>query len=147
VSDVEEKTSSSEAMALARDAQSVDWWLQSLVSLANNSQIEFGITLNVEGLVVSGLLVSGRKYFELFAQEFATSLPCDSEETEDYIREKFAGNADIYDTDAEDPPNFIHLTNCRFFGQGGLIPSNKGVLWRGKIETVSGFNLGVLQAN
>ena len=147
MSDVEEKASSSEAMELARDSQSVDWWLQELMSLADSLQIEFGITLNVEGLVVSGLLVSGRKYFEAFAQEFATSLPCDSEETEEYIREKFAGNADIYDTDDEDPPNFIHLTNCKFFGQGGLIPSNNGVLWRGRIETVSGFNLGVLQAN
>ena len=55
---------------LPPDAQQ-DWLLQSLVNMANVSELEIGITLQVSGLLVSGILVGGKKYFEGFAEDFA----------------------------------------------------------------------------
>ena len=46
----------------------VDWFLQSLVDLVNKVKIEFPITLNVGGHLISGELISGQKYFEKLAE-------------------------------------------------------------------------------
>lgn len=132
------------------DGQSVDWYLQRLVAIVNNTNVEFGLTLHVEGAIVSGLLVSGRRYFETFAQEFAGAYP-DDEDGKENIRKALASHASIYDEPQAEtevlPPQFIHLLNARSFVPGGKpLPSNRGVLWRGKINSVSGFSLGSLSA-
>lgn len=69
-----------EDVKLAFDGQSVDWYLQKLVATVNTSNVQFGITLFVEGIIVSGQLVSGKQYFEAFAQEFSAAYPGDAEE-------------------------------------------------------------------
>ena len=51
-----------------------DWFLQMLVQLANTSPMEIGITLQVSGMLVSGIIVSKKSYFEGFAEDFAS--PC-----------------------------------------------------------------------
>lgn len=134
--------------ALAWEGQSVDWYLQNLVSVVNGSNISFGITLFVEGVVISGTLVSGKKYFETFADEFSSAYPGDDEVREG-IRQAFASNASLYDNQSKSkdlpPPQFIHLIDCYCHSpQGGSLPSDSGTLWRGKINAVSGFNLGSL---
>lgn len=124
--------------------QGIDWYLQKLVSLANENGLEIGITLIIGGSIVSGTIVSGKKYFETFAAEFSAAWPGDDKES---IRESFASFASIYES-ADDkelqPPQYIHLTNARFHAAEGNLPTNGGVLWRGKINAVSGFNLGSL---
>lgn len=130
------------------DGRSVDWFLQNLVSIANNSNVEFGITLFVEGIIVSGNLVSGKKYFETFADEFSNAYPGDPD-TKEGIRQAFASNSSIYDSEDDEHdlprPQYIHLIDSRCFAPGGQpLPGNSGVLWRGKINSVSGFNLGSL---
>ena len=137
-----------EEIKLGLDGQSVDWYLQKLVALVNGSQLEFGVTLYVNGSVVSGRLIGGKKYFEEFAKEFTGAYPGSSESKES-IRAAFASNGDIYDReegDGEDlpPPQFIHLADARCFSGGGSAIPNRGVLWRGKINSVSGFSLGQL---
>jgi hypothetical protein len=136
-----------ELIRLATDGQSVDWYLQSLVSTVNTLEtLEIGITLVVGGSVVSGRLVSGKKYFETFAKEFSDPWPG---ETKEQIRAAFARHADIYKIDEKGqenppPPQFIHLIDARCFYPGSELPNNGGVLWRGKINAVSGFSLGAL---
>ncbi|KOB19079.1 gas vesicle protein, partial [Xanthomonas arboricola] len=107
----EDNQPSLEDVKLAFDGQSLDWYLQKLVATVNSSNVQFGITLFVEGIIVSGHLVSGKQYFEAFAQEFSAAYPGDAEEKED-IRRAFASHASIYDTedDAQSsrPPQFIH---------------------------------------
>jgi hypothetical protein len=119
------------------------------VSLVNKSLVEFGVTLFVEGVTISGQLVSGKKYFETFAKEFSDAYPGNAEIQEN-IRQAFAGHAAIYDREDADkvspPPQFIHLINCRCFSPGGVLPGNRGILWRGKINAVSGFSLGSLSS-
>ena len=129
--------------------QSVDWYLQELVGLANTSGLEMGLTLNVGGSVVSGTLISGRKYFETFAQQFASAWPGD-EETKENIRKSLATHAKIYDSpETEDlpPPQYVHLTNAKVHSPTGSLPTNSGVLWRGKVNAVSGFSLGSLSSS
>ncbi|MCC8537358.1 gas vesicle accessory protein GvpU [Xanthomonas axonopodis pv. poinsettiicola] len=155
MTDQDQHQPSLEDVKLAFDGQSVDWYLQKLVGIANASNTQFGITLFVEGVIVSGQLVSGKQYFEAFAQEFSAAFPGSDEEKED-IRLAFASHASIYDAAADDddgqqssaPPQFIHLIDARCFSPGGQpLPSNRGVLWRGKVNAVSGFTLGSLSAD
>ncbi|MDL5367629.1 gas vesicle accessory protein GvpU [Xanthomonas sp. NCPPB 2654] len=147
----DENQSSPEQIKLSFDGQSVDWYLQKLVTVVNTSTVQFGVTLFVEGAIVSGVLVSGKKYFETFAQEFSAAYPGDAEGKES-IRQAFASHASIYDSEngeqTTSPPQFIHLIDSRHFSPGGQpLPNNRGVLWRGKINAVSGFSLGSLTAD
>jgi hypothetical protein len=146
----QEKKASPEEVMLAIEGQGVDWYLQNLVSIVNKGSLEFGITLFVEGLIVSGKLVGGKKYFETFAQEFARAYP-GGRETKEMLQQAFSSHAEIYtirENDEDIPPSqFIHLIDSRCFSPGGKpLPNNRGVLWRGKIKAVSGFNLGSLSA-
>ena len=126
--------------------QSVDWYLLHLVSLANENGLEFGLTLTVGGSIVSGTLISGKKYFETFASDLSSAWPGD-EDAKEIIRSSFAGWSAIYNRKKEDdddrpPPQYIHLSNARVHTPQGSLPTNTGVLWRGKINAVSGFSLG-----
>lgn len=148
--DQQEAPLTEEELRIAINGRSTDWFLQQLVATVNRSPVEFGITLYVEGTVVSGMLVSGKKYFDTFAKEFSDAYPGD-DEVKEIVRGAFASNSDIYKYDDADgeppPPQYIHLINARCFAPGGQpLPGNRGVLWRGKINAVSGFSLGSLEA-
>src|SRR5918993_1449756 len=85
-----------------------DWFLQFLVDRVNGTTTEIGITLQVGGLLVSGMLVSGDKYKQR----------PESESTKE----------------SEGPPFYIHLKNAKFYSPGASpIPAN-GVWWRGRIS-------------
>ncbi|MCF8178110.1 MAG: hypothetical protein K9J74_06345 [Sulfuritalea sp.] len=124
-----------------------DWFLQSLVNMANSSSLEIGVTLQVGGLLVSGLLVGGKAYFEGFAEDFSSAFANDPAVSES-VRNSFAKYGEIYKEEegsTPPPPQYIHLRNTRFFNtSGNPIPENKGVWWRGRISEVGGFTLGSL---
>jgi len=136
---------SNEELKLALDGTSIDWFLQRLVDIVNGSDLEFGVTLIVGGSIVSGRMVGGKKYFETFAKEFSDAFPGDARER---IYESFAQHGGIYsqpnDENEGAPPQFIHLIDSYCFFPENQVPSNRGVLWRGKINAVSGFSLGQL---
>lgn len=126
----------------------VDWFLQSLVDAANGcDRTVIGITLQVGGFLVSGMLASGRMYFEELGADYASTV---SEETAEMVRETFAKCGEIYkSTDDENPdlpqPTYVHLKEARLFNAAGKpIPENHGVWWRGRLSEVSGFCLGIL---
>jgi len=141
----------------AIDGQSIDWFLQNLVSLVNTTPLEVGITLNVSGSLISGVLIGGKKYFELFAKEISDNFPIedgpDGLKSRELLYDAYAQFGDIYNISSEDkinknsPPQYIHLLNSRNYSADGAIPSNLGVLWRGKINAVSGFSLGQLSSD
>jgi hypothetical protein len=135
------------------DPGQADWLLQMLVDMVNNNaDMELPITLHVEGLLVSGNLVGGVKYFEGFATDFAESFATNPEISKG-IRESVSKFGEIYKAtgkeDADGPlPTYIHLKQARFFNTSGMpIPANKGVWWRGRLSEVSGFILGSLSAD
>lgn len=131
-----------------------DWFLVSLLNIVNRGTIEFGITLNVGGSVVSGTLISGKKYFEEFAALFSAALGPQGDSSEGpSVEESFRQLGQIYDMPEsgegeehkqQGPVSYIHLNNASVFFTDGTIPSNAGVLWRGKLSSVDGFNLGSL---
>ncbi len=133
----------------------LDWYLQALVSLVNRTECPFPITLNVRGALISGEMVSGKAYFGAVKEEFSSAFP--EGETKAAIAEWYGQFQEIY---REEPsgeaaseeeaasrlfPTFIHLRNARIFTAGQQpIPMNRGLWWRGRIESVDGFAHGSL---
>lgn len=126
-----------------------DWFLDTLVDLANRLGSGMGVTLNIKGTVIHGNLISGKLYFEELAKQVEPNPPDDPNQV--IIADAFRGliskmGEDVYSFDKEDedrpPPNFIHLKDARILTGNGLIPSNEGVLWRGRLTSVDGVVFG-----
>lgn len=121
-----------------------DWFLQKLVNLANGeAKLEFGLTLTVEGQIVTGTLISHETYFKEFAAAFAGALPNgDSEGEVQRVFENLgapSAGGDLL------PMQYICLRAARHLMGNSFAPAS-GMLWRGKISSVSGFSLGTLQS-
>jgi hypothetical protein len=129
-----------------------DWFLAELVRRANEGGLSIGVTLSVGGTLISGILVGGHRYFEGFADDIAAA--AGDAETAGRARAFFRSPAAMYRSDRRgarevaadpEPLAYIHLENARFFGGAGSpIPGEKGVYWRGKLSSVDGFALGIL---
>lgn len=128
-----------------------DWFLQDVIRLANLG-LGIGITVIAEGAVISGTLIGGKQFFEELAAEMgkASYAGNDGAEMLKMIGESWAANGLRYvkpegaaDDWAPAAPGFIHIKNARIYspGQSGM-PSNRGVLWRGKLNAISGFSIG-----
>ncbi len=126
-------------------ADNKDWFLQQLIHIANISESVWQITLNVSGFLVSGTLIGGVEYFESLGNEMSRDLSAEAAKT---IKNLFSSPASFYTSDIyKEKPNigYIHLKDAKFFHPGGApVPNNRGVLWRGRIEEVSGFSFGLL---
>jgi hypothetical protein len=144
-----------EAQANAPYEVHADWFLQLLVDAANRSGVSLGITLSVGGILVSGFLEGGTEYFNGIAAEMETTSVSETDAAASFARAARSMGGRIYagkpvaDSESEEdefvPPHFLHLRDARFFSPGGWpLPYNQGVWWRGRIETVSGFSLGIL---
>ncbi|WP_223472873.1 MULTISPECIES: hypothetical protein [unclassified Pseudomonas] len=120
-----------------------DPFLKSLNAIVNGHKVTFGITLVVAGGVITGTLVSANSYIEAFANSFSEAFPGGPNEN---VRAGFAawgqpGAEKIHD-------EFIHLKDARYISGATLIPTNgEGVLWRGSLDSVSGFSLGAPNPN
>jgi hypothetical protein len=126
-----------------------DWLIQHFLNLANSPStgIEVGITLNVGGLLVSGTMVSGKKYFEGIADLLSNANTNMPEIAESW--KSLSAFGQIYDDTAEVEsnrnPQYIHLRNTRFFSAAGTaVPNSPGVWWRGRITEVAGFSFGTM---
>lgn len=124
-----------------------DWVLQDFVRLANASSFPLGITVLVDGFLVSGWLASGKEYFDGVASQFTETAP---EETAAHVRDFFSRYGEVYVLDGDDqtdgpPPEYIHLRDARLFNTYGRpIPPGKGMWWRGRLSQVSAFTFGIL---
>ncbi|MBW4422493.1 MAG: hypothetical protein KME13_25325 [Myxacorys californica WJT36-NPBG1] len=124
-----------------------DWLLKMFIRLVNDMDMEIGVTLNVRGLMVSGLLIGGKKYFDGIAQEvLATASPAFGEGFHGFLAKI---GEDMYPKKNEENPKqkrgigFVHLKNATIIGgNGSPIPSNSGKYWRGRLSAVDGFWLG-----
>jgi hypothetical protein len=141
----------------------VDFVLQAIVQLANDTGIELGLTVCVGGIVVSGTLIPGKKYFEEIANDaLQASGPADQavirQAISDYLgnfgkmiyeqpeNEEQSGNNG--DETMKKLPGYIHLRGAKFFhNSGNPIPTNQGLRWRGRLSKVDGFSLGAMFAS
>jgi hypothetical protein len=128
-----------------------DWFLQHLVWLANTGGVEAGVTLVCGGTIVSGMLVSGAKYVQGFREEFTSSLAAELisvlDPMFDALAAPYAPTSDDENGLTVERTHYIHLRDARFYAAGQPpIPGNRGVWWRGRLASVSGFSLGQLSA-
>lgn len=131
-----------------------DWLLRDFVEMANDNPAKeiMDITLLTHGVLVTGLLVSGREYFRGIGEALAKATGNPDSKTAQDIKEHYIqlGNKTYDNIDKAENPypvNFIHLKNARFFHPNGTaLPGSEGVWWRGRLFEVSGFFLGSLQA-
>ncbi len=121
-----------------------------LVEAANKFDADIGLTLYVSGTVVSGILVSGKRFFELMAdwltaegaQGLADSL---ARPIAELFRRPDAEPADD-EHDGLSQPDYIHLRAAQVFTSGNDRPLPE-TLWRGRLSHVSGWSLGTMKAS
>lgn len=128
-----------------------DWFLAMLVKLTNGTDAEYPVTLAVGGLLISGYIASGHRYFEAFAESLKSGMTNISRESAEANVAPFRKIKQIYLQDGKDAeatapdPAYVHLRSALFFGPSNRpIPDNGGVWWRGRLSSVDGFTLGTL---
>jgi hypothetical protein len=138
----------SEEKDISTKAADVDYFLQMEVDEANSSLDPYmGITLQVHGLVISGTLISGDRYFNTLASKIK-----EEGEAADSARKFYRELGDRYreSRDPEnpfklDPPSFIHLEDASIVSVPGM--SQLKSLWRGRISSVDGWFRGIPVSN
>jgi hypothetical protein len=124
-----------------------------LVQVANTSEVELGVTLHVQGQVLTGKLISGETYWSetadrLRAQgagptKLVETLATSMDRVADEYRSSFGEDEP---DDAGDPKShFLHLRDARTLTPEGPVPTD-GALWRGRIASIDGFSVGELRA-
>ena len=115
-----------------------DPFLKTINAAVNTHDFSFGITLLVGGGMVTGTLISSKSFFDGFADSISQAWPGGPNED---VRRGFAQwgqpeTANIHE-------DFLHLKDARYVSGNDIVPPNgNGVLWRGDIDSVSGFSLG-----
>lgn len=128
-----------------------DWLLRYLADQANQSDLQMGITLQVDGMLVSGTLVGGQAYFDAVTKDISTALG--GKEDSKALAELFERMNRVLHSGAnpdtpKPTPAYIHLKGARFFQAADAkpIPGNQGIWWRGRLSQISGFFFGNLSA-
>lgn len=127
---------------------SSDFMLEQIVISANFGQ-EFPVTLLTGGMLVSGRVVSGRKFVQHMLSDLVSTVSND--EVRSQLNEAFSEHLENYPESGEPVEGkvitYIHLSDAKFFNPAGTKPiptGGTGVFWRGKIAAVDGFNFGIL---
>lgn len=147
------------ASSTAGHVHQVDPALELLLRAAEDDA-QVGLTVAVNGCLVSGTLISTMSYFraladqfsspsgstvmgELFADSFRSIVDDARQHLHDDLAPQGAGDeqAVIHGPGHE----FLHLHDARFIGGQGFFPHGRhGVLWRCRVADVSGWALGDL---
>ena len=124
-----------------------DWYLQTLVKVINNNDAELPITLFIGGLVVSGFIVSGQKYFEGVGTQLMQAFEEPDDTSKEFVK-ALTLPGDSYKKIKEDPeaplPVYVHLREARIFTSGQEPMPQEGAWWRGRLISVDGFHFGLL---
>lgn len=127
-----------------------------LLLMAAERDVRVGITVTVEGVVVSGTLIGTLAYCRALADEFTSS--SGGTNMDELFAESFDDMVDnaagIAAGDRRNPPDaasyeqavrFLHLADARFAVPSGMLPlGRRGVLWRCPVSDVTGWSLGDL---
>src|SRR3954447_8277113 len=137
-----------------------DWFLGRIVALANK-EIELPLTLCVGGLLISGISISQRRYFEhvaehirsgsgfgrvreVLAESFATYPDQLSKTIAQRLRQSPEGEDPVEAKRLEEEvaSMYIHLADVGTLSSSGEYINLAGAFWRGRIEAVDGFWIG-----
>lgn len=125
-----------------------DWLLEHLVTSVNGTDKEIEVTVLTDGMLVSGKLVSGHKYLNYVKSELTFDEKLS--DTADLRNYKLKATIDgtiesiIEDRDRlSATTSYYHMVDAKFHKRSGKgLAGQKGTLWRGFIDRVSGFYLG-----
>jgi|GEM_PF-2849480 len=115
--------------------------LTTLIALAETEKpaeegipLELDITLLVGGFLVSGFIISYKKYMDHHPVTHGI----------ESAKEQF--NAGSTET-PEETYNYIHLRDAKFFHPGGqAIPNNQSIFVRIALDSIHGFSFGKLES-
>ena len=131
-----------------------------LIDMADKSagDVDIRITLFVQGLIVSGVLISEKLYFEGLYSELnlvVTSSNIQEEKGQTLLKiyqsfaAKISGDREV--KKQVENTEYIHLKNVAFYSGNFLTPNNannrfisnnKGGYWRGNLNRIDGFCMG-----
>lgn len=127
-----------------------------LLLLAAEREVRLGVTVTVEGVVVTGTLIGTLAYCRALADQFASSTG--GTEMDDIFADSFRDLVDdaagVARGDRRDPPDaasyarsvtFLHLSDARYVSPSGLLPHGRnGILWRCPVSDISSWSIGDL---
>jgi len=134
-----------------------DWFLELLVDLINKAMFpNLYITLNVGGVLISGVLVNGKQYFDEVTKNLVTIVESLGAEPdiikmfEEQLSPLSKVYKDLLNKDKEEKPpvpiHYIHLKNVQFFVGDHQKPIHKNpAWWRGRVSKVDGFMIGKME--
>ena len=129
-----------------------------LLLLAAERDVRIGMTVSVNGIVVSGTLIGALAYCRALADQFTTVTggTAMDEALADSFRDLVDDVTSASSGDRRHPPDpvsyehsvaFIHLADARYVTGSSMLPHGRhGVLWRCPVSDVTGWSLGDLSA-
>jgi hypothetical protein len=119
-------------------ASSKDSVLEFFVHASNKHDFALDITLNVNGAVISGTMVSAKEYFDALSETFE-----DGSEVAQKLSEQLSRASESVESNGDAEAHFVHLKNTKvYIGDSKSTPSKGQILWRGKLSEINGFFLG-----
>lgn len=127
------------------DGRNVDPLLQSIINTSNRTGNNHAFTFTVGGNLVSGILISANEYYDQLAIEFSSQFETENGSAESVKFKILKLKQNPTDIDENAPAvQFVHLREAEVFTSNGLPIAPGGVLWRGKISSIDGWNVGRL---
>ena len=121
--------------------------LLKFLTLVEEEGIEVAVTLNVKGVVISGLLVGASAYYEGITESSkqlsdSTMSKIMSKKLNNLKEAYFKQKQEESDKDEqENAPTFIHLKNANYLNRDDqTFPSRSSTWWRGRISSLDGFS-------
>jgi len=126
---------------MAESKHDEDWILRRLIGMVNrlpdSIRMEVPITLTVQGLVITGLLISRNEYHQETARQISDWFSGFQEEQQARVSKEVQ---QAFDESLKTPEHdYLHLRGARICYPSSLSPVQVEVLWRGKISSVDGF--------
>ncbi|UGY23157.1 hypothetical protein HU675_0035160 [Bradyrhizobium septentrionale] len=126
----------------------VDWLLAFLVGWAEQG-LTMGVTVTVEGTVITGEIIGGREYFQAIASIMRQANYQGTSQEQNFgtvVGDAIEGFKQIYpEKQPEDyvaQPGYLHLKNAKFLLGDKL--TTKGAPWRIDLAKISAFTFGTL---
>lgn len=131
-----------------------DRLLEGWVRATERGTMNFGVTLQVSGVLVSGILISTGDYLKRFGAAFRDGAAKDEKSAKagEVIFNQLVEAADQRqhkidaDTESEKltPLDFIHLADARLYATQSAWPA-EFPFWRGRLASVDGWMFGQMQ--
>lgn len=147
----EDKSKTTFSLDSLRHTES-DWFLINSVTLIEVQDTQLDITVSLKGTLLTGLLISAKRYFQDFGVYLASGST--SIETAESIKKNYKAIGDYihkeivhsYSSGDLTPPlaTHFHLADVKVVFGEGLFPKNGMKLWRGRINSIDGFSFSRL---